>query len=260
MCRLAAYLGPEIPLEQFLLRPEHSLVVQSWAPRELRYAKLNADGFGIGWYGPDDLPALYVNPMPIWSDANLDALGRSLVYDLWIASVRSATPGFASGAANTQPFAGDELLFTHNGYVGDFHRSVRLPLLERLDPDVTAGLRGNTDSEHLFALIRQLLAEDEELSLEAAMVEAMGLIATWCDGHEALLNLLITDGERVYALRHGHNHQSPSLYYTTDDEHFPEGAQLVASEPLTTAEFWQPVPDGHILILDPEQPPELLAL
>jgi len=28
MCRMAAYLGPSIRLQQFLLQPEHSLVVQ----------------------------------------------------------------------------------------------------------------------------------------------------------------------------------------------------------------------------------------
>ncbi|VAW77744.1 hypothetical protein MNBD_GAMMA13-583, partial [hydrothermal vent metagenome] len=50
MCRIAAYLGPPITLGMLLTEPPHSLLVQGWAPRELRYAKLNADGYGFGWH------------------------------------------------------------------------------------------------------------------------------------------------------------------------------------------------------------------
>lgn len=50
MCRHIAYLGPSIPLGELLMRPPHSLVRQSWAPRHQRYGTVNADGFGVGWY------------------------------------------------------------------------------------------------------------------------------------------------------------------------------------------------------------------
>ena len=50
MCRLAAYIGPTLRLEELLLKPEHSLVKQSWAPREMMEARLNADGYGFGWF------------------------------------------------------------------------------------------------------------------------------------------------------------------------------------------------------------------
>ncbi len=260
MCRLAAYLGPEISLHAFLLEPPHSLYVQSWEPRELKYAKLNADGFGVGWYGPDDLPATYVNPMPIWSDVNLAPLAKSLNNDLWLASVRSATSGFASGAANTQPFSDGDFLFTHNGYLGGFDQGLRAEILRFLDNAIASQIRGNTDSEYIFALIRHYLNEDEELPLESAISEAFNNLSGWMEGKEALLNLLISDGERVYATRHAINHECPSLYYSTDDEAFPDGAQLIASEALNPDGFWQPVPEHHLLILDPEHPPELLAL
>ena len=260
MCRLAAYLGSEIALDRFLLQPEHSLVVQSWAPRELKYAKLNADGFGFAWYGPDDRPATYVSDKPIWSDVNLEPLGRTLVSDLWVASVRSATSGFASGAANTQPFCDDDVIFTHNGYIGHFAQTMRQAMCEYLSPTLLESIRGNTDSEYIFALIRHLLVEDEELALESAIGEAFALLEDWAGEEEALLNIVMSDGERVYASRHAFNHDSPTLYYTTDDESFPDDAQLIASEPMTGTGLWQPVPDHHILILDPDEPPELLAL
>jgi glutamine amidotransferase len=260
MCRLAAYLGPPIALKQFLLEPSHSLYKQSWAPHELRYARLNADGFGFGWYCTDRKSAVYVNQMPIWSDVNLPGLARSLVNSLWVATVRSATSGFRSGPANTQPFQHDGVLFMHNGYVEDFERSLRGRIRQFLSTDIEAGIGGNTDSEYLFALVRQLLATDEDMSLEEAIRAALALTDEWLEERKALLNLLLTDGERLYATRHALNADCPSLYFTTDDESYDEGAQIIASERLTAGEFWQPVPEHHLLILDPEEPPELIEL
>jgi glutamine amidotransferase len=260
MCRLAAYLGPPLPLRHFLLEPSHSLYAQSWASRELRYARLNADGFGIGWYCPDREPAVYVNQMPIWSDINLPGLARSLVTSLWIATVRSATAGFGSGPANTQPFQHDGVFFMHNGYVEDFDHSLRGYIRHFLSNDIEAGISGNTDSEYLFALLRQLLANDDELSVEEGIKASLAWIDERLEGRLALLNLLLTDGERLYATRHAINADCPSLYFTTDDESFAEGAQLIASERLTEGEFWQPVPEHHLLILDADEPPELIRL
>jgi gamma-glutamyl hercynylcysteine S-oxide hydrolase len=260
MCRHAAYLGPEIALAQFLLAPPHSLEVQAWAPRELRYARLNADGFGFGWYGVDDRAVHYVSPMPIWSDVNLPTLADNLRSDLWVAAVRSATPGLASSPANTQPFADGDYLFSHNGYLEAFTREVRPQILQWLEPEVESTLIGTTDSEYLLAVVRQILEEDEELPLEAALGEAFNLVGEWMGEGPALLNVIMSDGERIYATRHAINHECPSLYYTTDDDGFPEGAQLVASEPLTDGGLWRAVPEHHVLILDPEAPPELLAL
>ncbi|MGH8502625.1 MAG: ergothioneine biosynthesis protein EgtC [Gammaproteobacteria bacterium] len=260
MCRLAAYLGPPVLLQQFLLEPKHSLYEQSWAPHELNFARLNADGFGVGWYSADRKPAIYVNQMPIWSDCNLPALARSLSNPLWMAMVRSATSPYRTGLANMQPFSHDGVLFMHNGYVEDFDHSLRGRIRHFMSTTIEAGIGGNTDSEYIFALLRQLLASDDELTLENALRGGLALIDEWLHGRKALLNVLLTDGQRLYATRHALNAECPSLYFTTDDEYFDEGAQLIASERLTEGEFWQPVPEHHLLILDPEQPPELIRL
>lgn len=259
MCRIAAYLGEPIALEQFLLAPPHSLLVQGWAPRELRYARLNADGFGFSWYDDEGQPAVYVNPAPIWHDPNLPHLARALVSDLWLASVRSATPGNPVNHANTQPFVDGEYLFDHNGLIDDFHSRVRPRLCAELDPLYLQSVRGNTESEYLFALLRQLLNDNPDLPVESALGELMQRVEDWCDGSRGLMNLAVSDGERLYAVRHAWGDDSPTLYYTTDDEAFPE-AQLLASEPLTDSGLWQSVPEHQILILDPEEPPDLLSL
>jgi glutamine amidotransferase len=259
MCRIAAYLGSTIALARLISEPSHSLEVQSRAPRELRYATLNADGFGFGWYAEDERPAVYVNPNPIWTDPNLPHLGRALWSDLWIASIRSATPGNPVNHANTQPFADDEFLFDHNGLIDDFHSQVRPALVADLDPAYLPSIRGNTESEYLFAALRQLLNRDSDLSVEHALAELMQQIEHWTDGCRALLTLVVSDGERLYAARHALGDLCPTLYYSTDDDTFPDG-QLIASEPLTDSGVWQAVPEHQILILDPEEPPELLAL
>lgn len=259
MCRIAAYLGEPIALGKLLLEPPHSLQVQSWAPRELKYAKINADGYGFAWYGDDNRPAVYVNPAAIWTDPNLPHLAHTLVSDLWVASIRSATAGIPVNHANTQPFADDELLFDHNGLVDDFHTGLLPAILAELDPRYLASIRGNTESEYLFAVLRQILANDPDLSMEAALAELMQRLEDWADGSRCLLNIVVSDGERLYAARHALGDDCPSLYYTADDEMFPNG-QLIASEPLTASTFWQTVPEHQILILDSEQPPELLTL
>ncbi|NIP72261.1 MAG: ergothioneine biosynthesis protein EgtC [Gammaproteobacteria bacterium] len=258
MCRMAAYLGPPIRLDQFLLRPPHNLVEQSHNPRELNYARLNADGYGIGWYPADGLPAAYVNPMPIWSEPNLPHLARSLTSDLWVANIRSATPGFPVDYSNTQPFHDDTLLFMHNGFVRGFRSQLRPILQGFLNPGVHAEIRGCTDSEFLFALLRHALSE-ESLSLEEAIGFVFDRLEDWAPETPAMLNLVVSSGQTLYAARHAMNEACPSLYYTVDDEAFP-GGQLVASERLTDAEYWSAVPEHSILILGPEQPPELHSL
>jgi len=259
MCRIAAYLGETIPLEKFLLQPPHSLRVQGWAPRELRYARLNADGYGFSWYDDEGRPAVYVNPAPIWTDPNLPHLARNLVSDLWLASVRSATEGNPINHANTQPFVDNEFLFDHNGLIDDFHSQVRQKLVADLDPAYLPTIYGNTESEYLFAALRQLLNQNPDLPVENALVELMQQVEHWADGCRALLTLVVSDGERLYAVRHACGDDCPTLYYTTDDESFPN-AQLIVSEPLTETGVWQSVPEHQILILDPEEPPELLSL
>lgn len=257
MCRFATYLGPDISLGRFLLEPSHSLVRQAWQPREMQTALLNADGFGIGWYNQNG-PATYRNVMPIWADPNLAELGRSLERGFWVGHVRSATPGFGAGFANTQPFVDGELMFVHNGFITGFSAGVRQQLRRWLASAIEADIHGNTDSEYLFAILRQLLAEDEERDLADALRLLQDLLNDWGAEH-ALLNLLLTDGSRVVALRHALDADCPSLYFTTDDDMFP-GAQLIASEPLTETGVWQTVPPHHLLILDPDEPPQLVAL
>lgn len=259
MCRLAAYLGPAIPLRQFLLEPPHSLYHQAREPQELLYTTLNADGFGFGWFSPDGTPSTYTNALPIWSDRNLPSLARTLSSRLWIAEVRSATEGNPVHQFNTQPFCDSALLFVHNGFIHGFHEQVRPGIMQRLEPAIAAAIHGNTDSEYLFACLRQVMLNDPELQPAAAISQLFELLRGMIGDRPALLNLVLTDGTRLYAARHALNHECPSLYYTTSDPRYPDG-QLVASERFSTHGSWQPVPEHHILTLTQGDLPGLQAV
>ncbi|MCI0400366.1 MAG: ergothioneine biosynthesis protein EgtC [Gammaproteobacteria bacterium] len=259
MCRLAAYLGRSINLQRFLLEPAHSLIEQAWDPKETETARLNADGYGFGWYTAAGRSAVYTNPMPIWSDDNLPNLAHALHSRLWLAYVRSATPGQPVSQANTQPFADGTWLFIHNGRLENFTALLRPRLHRVLKPEIEAEIKGNTDSEYLFALLRQLRRHDHNDQPDVAIRRAFTDLAEWLDGHTALLNVIVSDGKRVYAARHAVGGSCPSLYYATDDAFYPGGC-IIASERLTNSDAWHPVPEHHLMIFDPEQAPELIRL
>lgn len=61
MCRWMGYTGNPIFLEELLIKPTHSLVVQSLSSTE-GVENTNGDGFGIGWYGTEQpTPGVYKN-------------------------------------------------------------------------------------------------------------------------------------------------------------------------------------------------------
>lgn len=69
-----------------------------------------------------------------------------------ITYLRFASAGTAVSAANLQPFAADGAAFAHNGAL-----TPREPIERALDPQERAALRGTTDSEMYFALVRRHL-------------------------------------------------------------------------------------------------------
>ncbi|MHB8253244.1 MAG: ergothioneine biosynthesis protein EgtC [Acidiferrobacter sp.] len=257
MCRLAAYLGPPLSLGQFLLAPKHGLLLQSYAPREMHEGHVNVDGYGVGWLATNGELAHMTHSIPIWADHNLATLGRNLTSSLWVASVRNATTGLANHPANTQPYLTDGLLFLHNGSLANFP-VIRTAMRRMLAPEIENSIEGTTDSEYLFALLRQMLRgtdfDPRETLRELAQcaVDQLGV-------ERALMNIIVTDGERLYALRHAINAPSPTLYFTSDDEDYP-GATLIASEPTTDGAYWQPIPEHHILTIDANKPAELISL
>ncbi len=244
MCRLLAYLGQPIPLENLVLKPEHSLVVQSYQPRELEVALLNADGFGFGWHHPDDLraePFVYRNVLPIWNDGNLSHLCRYIQARSFLANIRSATPGLPLDFSNCQPFSHGPLLFVHNGYIDKFRQTLYRPMRELIGDKAYQNIYGLTDSEHIFALITHLLEVDPQLALHHAVEKAIDMIQSLATGYSVRVSgvIIIGDGQQLVAARFDNQAKAPSFYLLQQSQGI-----ILASEPLFSGD-WVPVPQSH---------------
>src|SRR5256714_6536686 len=155
MCRMAGYAGPSIRLGEIVSAPKHSLAVQSFKPREMHTAVVNADGYGAAMWLDDGRPepALYRTVAPIWADPNQQWMNERLKVRSAIAAVRSATPGIGFELANVQPFTSGKLGFAHNGFITDFHHGARRLLSSRLKTEGYEAIQATSDSGPIFGLV-----------------------------------------------------------------------------------------------------------
>lgn len=249
MCRLLGYLGSPILLDYLLFKPEHSLIVQSYQPREMTAGLLNADGFGVGWYHPqkDTDPFTYKNTLPIWSDINLPNLSRYIESGCIIANVRSATSGQAVDLSNCHPFQYDRLLFTHNGFIKNFRKTLYREVRDRLNNTAYQSINGTTDSEHIFALLIHELQATPNTTLETALHKTLITVSELAASYQVSFSasIIISDGHRLVASRFAYNTTTPSLYWLRDDPTFPNSV-IIASEPLFAAN-WISCPERSII-------------
>ncbi len=251
MCRLMGYLGAPIQTDSLLVKPEHSLLVQSYQPQEMTAGLMNADGFGIGWYHPQRQsdPFTYKNTLPIWSDPNLLSLSRYVETGCLLACIRSATVGQAVQLSNCQPFRWGKIMGIHNGFIQDFRQSLYRPIRDRLSDPFYTAIEGTTDSEHIFALFCQQLQEAGG-SLPQALRQTLQLLAGWTQAYNvtAALNLLVSDGHSLVAARFATACSVPSLYWLRDDPSFAGGV-VVASEPMFTSDQWRCCPENSLVVI-----------
>jgi ergothioneine biosynthesis protein EgtC len=249
MCRLLAYLGAPVSLENLLYQPEHSLIVQSYQPREMTSGVVNADGFGIGWYHrqKDTQPFIYKNTFPIWNDINLPSLSRYVESQCILSYIRSATPGQALDFANCQPFNYQNLLFIHNGRVEKFRQTLLREIRSLLTQDIYENIYGSTDSEHIFALLLSQWQINSHQPLESALQSTLKMLLDMAKSNqvEVSANLIISDGKRLIASRFATDSPAPSLYWLQNNSLFP-AAVIIASEPLFNGN-WQSCPENSII-------------
>ncbi|NEP62588.1 MAG: ergothioneine biosynthesis protein EgtC [Symploca sp. SIO2G7] len=246
MCRLLAYLGEPILLEDLILEPEHSLVVQSYQPKELQVALLNADGFGVGWHHPNDTtapPFVYRNVLPIWNDVNLPHLCRYIRARSFVSNVRSATPGLPLDFSNCQPFRHGQLLFVHNGWIDRFRQTLYRPMRDLIGDVAYQNIYGLTDSEHVFALIIHLLELDPQMGLLGALEQAIAMVQSLANKYDVRVSgvIILSDGQQLVAARFDNQDKAPSFYLLRQ----PQGVILV-SEPLFSGD-WEPIAQAHSL-------------
>ena len=249
MCRLLAYQGIPQSLEKLIAKPEHSLIVQSYQPREMTAGVINADGFGIGWYHPDrdTQPFIYKHTQPIWTDINLPHLSRYVETGCMLSYVRSATPGQAVSLSNCQPFEDGKLLFIHNGFIDNFRSGLYKQIRDLLPHHLYQAIDGTTDSEHIFALFCNELHTHPEWSLESALQRTLQILRELVEAERTTIsaNIVISDGTRSIAARFAHRTTVPSLYWIKNHVDYPD-AVILASEPIFAGN-WQICPMQSII-------------
>jgi gamma-glutamyl hercynylcysteine S-oxide hydrolase len=238
MCRHLAYLGPPVLLASLLYDPPHSLLRQSWAPRQQRFGTVNADGYGVGWYQPEvrPEPARFRRAGPMWADRSLESLARVVRTGAFLAAVRSATPPAPMEESGAAPFTEGRWLFSLNGVAdGDL-----VALRRQVSPTRQAGISGASDAEILFALLLDRL--DCAIGPQQALADLLLSVP-------GRLNLLLTDGATIWATAHG-----DTLFWRPDPgDPSAHGAApghasvVVASEPFDDEPGWIPVPDDSVL-------------
>ena len=241
MCRLVAYLGQPVSPAHLVFDGAHSLYEQSLAPTELLSGSVNADGYGVVWY-TEGRPARIAEVRPIWYDDDLRSTLSVLSSECVIAALRNGTPGIPVDRTGLPPLVLGRWSFVLNGFVPDFRRSHMRALREALPDELYAELRGASDSETLsllaMAAVREGASPREALEQVARTVhERVG------KDTEAQLNMVLSDGERIAAVRSGTVLVTNSLYVAKRPPFAPDGVVL-SSERLDPGAVWEPV-DGH---------------
>jgi len=236
MCRHLCYLGTEpILLRELLFDSPHSLARQSYAPCDMRGGgRVNADGFGAGWYAEAAGPAVrYRRAGPIWQDTGFVELAAHTSAVTVLAAVRNATVGMPVTETAAAPFTDGHWVFSLNGRIDGWPDSIA-ELAGTLPTTALLTMDAPTDAALLWAMLRHRLAG----AADPAAVLA-GLARQVLDvAPGSRLNLLLTDGQRAYATTVTHAlsvRQQPTL---------------IASEPLDDDPAWQPVPDGRLVTAD----------
>jgi gamma-glutamyl hercynylcysteine S-oxide hydrolase len=199
-----------------MLAPAHGLLVQSHAPRRQAHGRMNADGWGVGYYSPGHAePARWRASRPLWQDVSFGSVAPTISTTCLIAAVRSASPGMPIEDSAVAPFAGGEWLLSHNGRVD---RSVLPadPLAESTcDAAVLAAFVFAIGPDHLGEVVADVGRRDPT----------------------ARLNLLAVNGSRILATTWG-----DTLSYLST-----VSGVVVASEPYDDDPGWVDVPDRHLV-------------
>lgn len=263
MCRWMAWFGQPLLIEELLFKSPHGIVDQSLHSR-LGAEPTNGDGFGMGWYGAGDGPAIYRSVAPAWADANLRELAGHIASPLFLVHVRAAI-GSPVQQSNCHPFRRGRWLFVHNGYLGGFH-AVRRDLMLAIDPERFADVEGSTDTEVVFHLALTLGLEDgpiEALERTVGVVESVARAHGIPDAVQATFG--ISDGATLWAVRYATDGRPRSLFASADVESIhrlhPENERfqrlspddrMIVSEPFSDLPgVWQEIPESTAVTVRP---------
>jgi glutamine amidotransferase len=163
--------------------------------------------WGIGFYQGDEV-LHKKQPAPDGERIDWDVIANKIQTDCAIAHLRQATVGGFS-LDNTHPFRLRQWLFAHVGTVHAFEE-IREPLLAELPDFLRRNIRGSSDSELFFHTILASLwsrgqLDAAEPALSTVLESITGAVQTIdkLAGGSSTLNMILSNGRFMYALRHG---------------------------------------------------------
>ena len=215
MCRVLAYLGPETPLENLLLKPENSLINQALDPE--RHPELQLAGWGFGIWGehllkPEE-PFIYRRPMTAFYDDNASRMIPSLQASTMLAHVRAAAydSKVVMVDENCHPFSFEETpwIVAQNGYLPNWQLLQR-ELLQHCEDRYLKQMRGNTDTEFIYVLLLSLLEGDSNEDVQRAIEKLIELIAQAMKdldlGALTKLKMALVSADRIIGVNVGLGH------------------------------------------------------
>lgn len=182
---------------------------------------------GVGWAYRDARGRMRLYRWGREALARCDGLPGDLAPEttLVVAHARKASPEYGAlvGAIHAQPLVRDGIFLAHNGTIRD---------VEAL------GEGAGTDSQRLLGWLCQAWQPRTTERLAAALRELLGLVRDY-----TALNLLLTDGESLYAFRcYTREPDYYTLYCHEDGD-----VAIVASEPTDDASGWVPLRHGELV-------------
>lgn len=284
MCRFLAYKGSSIVLDELLYEPENSLIKQSYKAKEME-EPLNGDGFGLGWYDDElsNKPGVFCSVRPAWNNKNLRSIAPIIQSECFFAHVRAASVGDVT-KMNCHPFRYKNYLMMHNGGIKQFGK-IKRPIIDALSEERFQWLDGQTDSQHVFALLLDHLLDGKNNPGPQNYLDAFcktfekieNLKERFGISEPSYLNLMITDGNLVVGSRYvtDSDKEPRSLYHSEGaryeckdgkclmNKDCPEQDKsvLIVSEKLNEQENeWHEVPKNHMLLVNNQLETEFMTI
>ena len=224
------------------------------------------DGVGLGVFASDGTPLIYKRPVAAYQDTGFAREAHELSAGTFIAHIRYATTG-ALRPSNTHPFCQDDRLFAHNGVVDGLDR-LDDKVHEELHGPADELVRGDTDSERVFALITAYARQGRDLG--QAITDAIGWIAAHLPVYA--INLILTTPTELWAMRypdthklyvlprpagggHGNRHlehaSAPGTVRVRSADLAQAPAVVVASERMDEDPRWRLLAPGELIHVEP---------
>jgi len=165
---------------------------------------------------------------------------------------------------NTHPFVHHGLILAHNGHIDHFD-FIRNKILSAITEEESKWIKGTTDSEYILAYLHHIYHQDPRTSLASILTHGLRQIIQMIKevdpSKESALNIVFSNGKEMVASCYNR-----SLYFIEREAVHPcqvcNGelhindkpksfrSVVVASEPITTDEKWQEIPNKSIIEVD----------